>query len=134
MTLWSGSHATWAREINDLSWGALAILNLLAGIILVLLKQFRWKDLAYIFLVGTLVEFALEFSLLVSGIRLGQGHWTPSMMVVNALTEFNCGIVTMYLIWNYLNHPPRSFPFEIFYFPCLSASSFREYRNCMFVP
>jgi len=90
--------------------GVLAILNLLAGIILVWLKQLRWKDLAYIFLVGTLVEFALEFSLLVSGIRLGQGHWTPSMMVVNALTEFNCGIVTMYLIWNYLNRPPRSFP------------------------
>jgi len=82
--------------------GSLAILNLLIGIFMVYLKQIRWKDLLYIFLTGTLVEFALEFSLLVSGIRLEQGQWSLGMMLINALVEFNCGIITMFIIWGFL--------------------------------
>jgi hypothetical protein len=39
---------------------------------------------------------------------MGHGHWTPSMMAVNALTEFNCGIIFIYLICSYLNHKLRS--------------------------
>lgn len=83
--------------------GSLAILNLLIGIIMVYLRKISWKDLAYIFLTGTLVEFALEFSLLVSGIRLEQGQWSFGMMLINSLVEFNCGIITMYIIWRYFN-------------------------------
>jgi hypothetical protein len=83
--------------------GGLAVLNLLIGILLVWIKQVRWKDLLYLFLVGTLVELALELSMLASGIRLEQGHWSPGMMAVNTLIEFNCGIVTMYLLWALFN-------------------------------
>ncbi|MEI8005423.1 MAG: hypothetical protein WCI48_04395 [Bacteroidota bacterium] len=82
--------------------GGLAVLNLFAGIIMIYMEKISWKDLLYIFLIGTLVEFALEFSLLVSGIRLEQGQWSPGMMIVNALVEFNCGIFIMFLIWGFL--------------------------------
>ena len=51
------------------------------------------------FLVGTLVEFALEFTLSVSGIRLEQGGWSFLTMVINTLLEFNLGIILMYLLW-----------------------------------
>jgi len=93
------------RGNQRLIMGGLAIANLLAGIVLVFLRQLRWKDLAYLFIVGTLVEFALEFSLLASGIRLEQHQWDPGMMILNALIEFNCGIVTMWLLWRYLSSP-----------------------------
>jgi len=78
---------------------SLAVLNFLIGVLLIALRKLTWKHLIYLFLVGTLVELALEFSLFVSGIRIEQGQWSLSMMTVNALTEFNCGIVTMYLLW-----------------------------------
>jgi len=82
--------------------GGMALLNLLIGILLVVRKKFSWSHLAYLFVVGTLVEFALEFSLLASGIRLEQGHWSLAMMIVNAVVEFNCGIIIMYIIWRFL--------------------------------
>lgn len=79
--------------------GLMALLNLVIGIALVKWKKISWNDLLYLFITGTLVEFALEFSLLASGIRLEQGQWSLGTMIVNALTEFNCGIVTMYILW-----------------------------------
>ncbi len=84
--------------------GGMALLNLLLGIILVKWQKISWKDLIYLFLTGTLVEFALEFSLLASGIRLEQGQWSFSMMFINALIEFNCGIILMYIIWRFLRN------------------------------
>ncbi len=56
-------------EIQNLIMVWLAVVNLAAGIVLVFFKQIRWKDLFYLLIVGTLVEFALELSLLASGIR-----------------------------------------------------------------
>ena|GEM_PF-791067 len=82
--------------------GGLALANFIIGIIMVFYHKIKWKDLLYLFLVGTLVEFALEFSLLVSGIRLEQGQWSMGMMLVNSLIEFNCGIIMMYIIWRFL--------------------------------
>lgn len=82
--------------------GGLAVLNFLIGVILVMMKRLSWQNMFYLFLVGTLVEFALEVSLLASGIRLEQGHWSLGMMVVNGLIEFNCGIVITWLLWKYL--------------------------------
>ncbi len=91
--------------------GGMALLNLLIGIIMVVRRTLKWKDLLYLFLVGTLVEFALEFSLLASGIRLEQGQWSLSMMLVNALIEFNCGIIMMYIIWKFLFGKSGNFAF-----------------------
>jgi len=75
-----------------------AIGNILLAFILRWMKQLRWEDVLYIFIVGTLVELNLELSLLVSGIRLEQGTWSFTLMLVNTLVEFNVGIVPMWLI------------------------------------
>lgn len=106
-----------ARNMNEAAqrivFTALVLLNICIAFILVWKKKLRWQDVGYLFLVGTLVEFCLEFSLTVSGIRLEQGTWSPFLMIVNTLIEFNMGIVLMYLIWwgfkwvrdKYLGHP-----------------------------
>jgi len=73
--------------------------NLIIASILYLFKKFRIEDVIYLFIVGILVEFCLELSLSVSGIRLEQGTWSWELMVVNTLIEFNMGIVLMYLLW-----------------------------------
>ena len=73
--------------------------NIVIAIILCLFKKLRIEDVIYLFIVGILVEFCLELSLSVSGIRLEQGTWSLELMVVNTLIEFNMGIVLMYLLW-----------------------------------
>ena len=73
--------------------------NIILAGILYLLKKLRLEDVIYLFTVGTLVEFCLEFSLSVSGIRMEQGTWSPELLIVNTLIEFNMGIILMYLLW-----------------------------------
>jgi hypothetical protein len=53
----------------------------------------------FIFIVGTLVELALELTLSASGIRQEQQTWSISLFLINTLIEFNLGIVIMYLIY-----------------------------------
>ncbi len=77
----------------------ISLVNVALAVILRLAKKIRWEDFIYIFIVGTLVELNLELSLLVSGIRLEQGTWSLGLMVVNALIEFNVGIMFMWLIF-----------------------------------
>lgn len=74
--------------------------NILIATFLYLFKKLRIEDVIYLFIVGTLVEFCLELSLYVSGIRLEQGTWSLELMVVNTLIEFNMGIILMYLLWS----------------------------------
>ena len=81
----------------------LVVANLVIAVILYLRKTLQLKKILYFFLTGTLVEFALEFSLAVTGLRLEQGTWSPQMMLINSLVEFNCGIVIMYLLWRYFD-------------------------------
>jgi hypothetical protein len=78
---------------------AMAIGNLILGLILALRKKIRWEDLMYLFAAGTLVEGALEFSLAVSGIRQLQGTWSLEMAIINTLVEFNLGTMIMYLLF-----------------------------------
>ncbi|MHA1819471.1 MAG: hypothetical protein ACTSU2_02005 [Promethearchaeota archaeon] len=73
--------------------------NVAIAFILYKKKKISLDQAIYLFIVGTLVEFSLEFSLTVSGIRIQQGTWSIGQMVVNALIEFNLGIVLMYLLW-----------------------------------
>jgi hypothetical protein len=82
----------------------MTIINVVIAVLLWQAKKIRLEDVGYLFLIGTLVEFCLEFSLAVSGIRMQQGTWSPTLMLVNTLIEFNMGIVLMFLIW---------FPFKI---------------------
>jgi hypothetical protein len=73
--------------------------NIVIAAILYLFKKLRFEDIVYLFIVGTLVEFCLELSMSISGIRLEQGTWSLELMVVNTLIEFNMGIILMYLLW-----------------------------------
>ena len=77
----------------------LVLINVIVAIFLYLKKKLRLEDIVYLFVVGTLVEFALEFTLSVSGIRQAQGSWSLLLLVINSLIEFNLGIVLMYLLW-----------------------------------
>ncbi|MFW9896308.1 MAG: hypothetical protein ACFFD7_10930 [Candidatus Thorarchaeota archaeon] len=77
----------------------MVFVNIIIAIFLYVKKKLRLEDVAYLFLVGTLVEFALELTLAVSGIRQEQGTWNLGLMILNSLIEFNLGIVLMYLLW-----------------------------------
>ncbi len=77
----------------------MVIINILIALLLYIKKKFRLEDIFYIFLVGLLVEFSLELSLALSGIRQAQGFWTIELLIINTLIEFNLGIVLMYLVW-----------------------------------
>jgi len=70
----------------------------IAGI-LYMFKKLRFEDVIYLFIVGILVEFCLELSMSISGIRMEQGTWSLELMVVNTLIEFNMGIILIYLLW-----------------------------------
>ena len=93
--IWRDMNANYQR----LTFLLMTIGNVILGLILIALKKIRWEDFGYIFLVGTLVEFSLEFSLAISGIREQQGTWSWELMVLNLLIEFNMGIVLMYGIY-----------------------------------
>ncbi len=84
------------QRINEL---VMVLFNIVVAMILVLKKKLRLEDILYIFLVGILVEFSLELSLVVSGIRQAQGAWSAGLMIINTLLEFNLGIILMYLVW-----------------------------------
>jgi hypothetical protein len=74
-------------------------INVVIAGVLVKMKKIRINDALFIFLVGTLVEFSLEFSMAVSGIRQAQGTWSFEMFIFNTFFEFNLGSVLMYLIF-----------------------------------
>ncbi|MFX0039431.1 MAG: hypothetical protein ACFFCY_13115 [Promethearchaeota archaeon] len=77
----------------------MVLINIGIALFLYLRKKLRLEDILYIFLVGILVEFSLEFSLAISGIRQAQGLWSLELLIINTLFEFNLGIVLMYLLW-----------------------------------
>ncbi|MFX0075632.1 MAG: hypothetical protein ACFE96_09330 [Candidatus Hermodarchaeota archaeon] len=84
------------QRLNEI---IMVLINIVVAAILYLKKKLSLEDILYIFVVGTLVEFALEFTLAVSGIRQEQGGWSLLTMLINTLLEFNLGIVLMYLLW-----------------------------------
>jgi len=84
------------QRLNEL---IMVLINIIIAAILYYKKKLRLEDILFIFLVGTLVEFALEFTLSVSGIRQEQGGWSLITMIINTLLEFNLGIILMYLLW-----------------------------------
>ncbi|MFX1567186.1 MAG: hypothetical protein ACFFCV_02330 [Promethearchaeota archaeon] len=84
------------QRINEL---VMVIVNIVIAMVLFFKKNLRLEDILYLFIVGTLVEFSLELSLSVSGIRQAQGAWSVELMIINSLLEFNLGIILMYLVW-----------------------------------
>ncbi|MFX1389061.1 MAG: hypothetical protein ACFE9Z_03245 [Promethearchaeota archaeon] len=100
----------------------MVLVNIFIGLILWFKKKLRLEDLLYIFLIGILVEFSLELSLSISGIRQAQGFWSIELLVINTLLEFNLGIVLMYLVW---------VPFRIKRYKCYYFQM--SYKDCKYI-
>ncbi|MFW9820046.1 MAG: hypothetical protein ACFFE5_10595 [Candidatus Thorarchaeota archaeon] len=84
------------QRFNEL---IMVLINIGVALVLYFKRKLRLEDILYIFLIGILVEFSLEFSLAISGIRQAQGVWSLELLIINTLLEFNLGIILMYLVW-----------------------------------
>jgi hypothetical protein len=107
-----------------LTFTVMTIMNIIIGLMLYLFKKLRLEDVIYLFVIGTLVEFCLELSLTVPGIRIEQGTWSIWQMIVNTLIEFNMGIVLMFLLWI-----PIKIKRDKRYFPPLGYKDFKHIKT-----
>ena len=60
-------------------------------------KSVTWKKIGFLFLIGFVVHFGMEISLLSAGIRPAQD--LLSVLVFNSLIEFNSGTPFLFIIW-----------------------------------
>ena len=60
-------------------------------------KSVTWKQIAYLVLIGIVVHFGMEISLLSAGIRPATDLLT--VLVFNTLIEFNSGTPFLFIIW-----------------------------------
>jgi hypothetical protein len=75
------------------------------GYLLLLLLKYTWRPMKsltfprmlYLFLIGILVHFAMEVTLLASGIRPAENH--VDVLLFNSLLEFNMGVPILYILW-----------------------------------
>ena len=63
-------------------------------------KSVTWLQIGYIALVGVIVHFGMEISLLAAGIRPAENLLT--VLVFNSLIEFNSGTPYLFMIWTLL--------------------------------
>src|SRR3989344_3209890 len=85
---------TTIRHMSDLRFLRVGIV--LAGYALLFLLKYDWKKILFLFFIGFIIHFMMEFSLLVSGIRPG----SFLILLENALIEFNMGVPFFYLFWD----------------------------------
>ncbi len=75
------------------------------GYLLLLVLKYAWRPMKsltfprmlYLFLVGMLVHFGMEITLLASGIRPAENY--VDVLLFNSLLEFNMGIPILYVLW-----------------------------------
>jgi hypothetical protein len=75
------------------------------GYLLLLLLKYTWRPMKsltlrrmfYLFIVGFLVHFGMEITLLASGIRPAEDY--VHVLLFNSLLEFNTGIPILYILW-----------------------------------
>jgi hypothetical protein len=75
------------------------------GYLLLLLLKYTWRPMKsltfprmlYLFLIGILVHFAMEVTLLASGIRPAENY--VHVLLFNSLLEFNMGVPILYILW-----------------------------------
>jgi hypothetical protein len=75
------------------------------GYLLLLLLKYTWRPMKsltlprmlYLFLVGILVHFGMEITLLASGIRPAENY--VDVLLFNSLLEFNMGVPFLYILW-----------------------------------
>jgi len=74
----------------------LRVLIVLFGYSLLFILKYKPKRILYLFFVGFLIHFMMEFSLLITGIRPG----SFLILLENSLIEFNMGVPFFYLIYD----------------------------------
>jgi hypothetical protein len=75
------------------------------GYLLLLLLKYTWnpmkslsfRRILYLFVIGILVHFGMEITLLASGIRPAENY--IDVLLFNSLLEFNMGIPILYILW-----------------------------------
>ena len=66
------------------------------------MRALTWSRMAYLFLIGILVHFGMEFTLWISEIRPAEGGL--DVLIFNSLLEFNTGIPVLYIAWTAIRH------------------------------
>ncbi len=85
---------TTIRHMSDFRiWRVLIVL---IGYSLLFLLKYDWKKISYLFFIGFLVHFMMEFSLFISGIRPG----SFLILLENSLIEFNMCVPFFYLLYD----------------------------------
>ncbi len=69
---------------------------LIIGYALLFILKYDWKKIAYLFFIGFLIHFMMEFSLFISGIRPG----SLLILIENSIVEFNMGVPFFYLLYD----------------------------------
>lgn len=69
---------------------------LIIGYAILFLLKYDWKKIVYLFFVGFMIHFMMEFSLLITGIRPG----SLIILIENSLIEFNMGIPFFYILYD----------------------------------
>jgi hypothetical protein len=82
------------RHMSDFRFLEIGVV--IVGFGLLFLLKYNWKKISFLFLIGFLIHFMMEFSLLVSGIRPG----SLLVLLENSSIEFNMGIPFFYILWN----------------------------------
>ena len=90
----NNAQITTVRHMAD--FRILEIGILVIGYLILFLLKYNWKQIGFLFLIGFLIHFMMEFSLLVSGIRPG----SMLVLIENSLIEFNMGVPFFYLFWD----------------------------------
>jgi len=97
------------RTINigrDMSNARIVQVAMVAGgYLLLLLLKYIWRPMRsltfrrmlYLFVIGVLVHFGMEITLLASGIRPAKDY--VDVLLFNSLLEFNMGIPILYILW-----------------------------------
>lgn len=78
------------------SFRIIEILILIIGYSLLFALKYDYKKIAYLFLVGFMIHFMMEFSLLITEIRPG----SLLILIENSLIEFNMGIPFFYILYD----------------------------------
>jgi hypothetical protein len=87
------------RHMSDLRY--LRIILVIAGYSLLFIFKYDYKKIGYLFFVGFIIHFMMEFSLLINNIRPGS-MW---ILIENSLVEFNMGIPFFYLLYDKVLKP-----------------------------
>jgi hypothetical protein len=74
----------------------ITIIIFLLGYSLLFILRYDWKKIIYLFFIGFLIHFMMEFSLFISGIRPG----SLSVLFFNSFIEFNMGIPFFYIFYD----------------------------------